>query len=200
MADREILMGPGKLWRAPVGEAAPDETSVAFAAAWGGNWVVVGNFLEGQPVTISMTEEITKVRIEQSVGPRRAAVMSKETIVKVTLAEHGPTNMALLLRGTGAATGAGASQKAYTSIPFGNDLDVDNYKWGIEAFMFDTAGTKQPVRWFFHKGFIKLAGDIAYAKATPTGIPIEIHLLEDEGQSAGEELGILHIVTAPASS
>jgi len=56
------------------------------------------------------------------------------------------------------------------------------------------------VRWFLHKGYIRLNGDVAYTKQNPTGVPIEITILGDGSQSAGEELGILQIVTAPATT
>lgn len=200
MADADILIGPGRLYRAPVAEANPDETTVAFDAAWGGNWTDMGDLLEGDAVTLSINEDFTDVYTEQSTSAKNSVRTRREVMLSMTLAEHSVANMAIVLDGTAAATAAGASQKGYSDIPFGDNSDVDFYKWGIEGFRKDTAGTKQPVRYFFHKGYLRLAGDVNWSKQNPTGIPIEIKVLGDSTQSAGEELGICQIVTAAATA
>lgn len=200
MADQDILIGPGKLYRAPLAEANPDESTVAYDAAWGGNWTNMGDFLEGSGVVLSMDEEFTKVYTEQATSAKNAVRVRREVMLSLTLAEHSVTNMAIILQGTAATTAAGASQKGYSDIPFGDQSDVDFYKWGIEGLRKDSSDNNQPVRYFFHKGYIRLAGDVNFAKQNPTGVPIEITVLGDGSQSAGEEIGILQIVTAPATS
>lgn len=201
MADQDILIGPGKLYRAPVAEANPDESTIAFGAAWTGGWVNMADLLEGSPVVLSIAEEFTKVYTEQSTAPKNAVRTRREVMIKATLAEHSIANMAILLQGTAEPTAAaGGGQKGFSEIPFGTESEVDFYKWGIEAFRKDATGVNQPVRWFLHKGYIRLSGDINYAKKNPTGIPIEITILGDGSQSAGEELGILQIVTAAATA
>lgn len=199
MADQDVLIGPGKLYRAPLGETNPDETDIDFGEAWGGNWVNMGKFLEGQPITLSMAEEFTKVYTEQDTAPLNAVRTRREMMVKGSLAEHSVANMAVLLQGTAATTAAGATQKGYSDIPFGTQSEVTFYKWGIEATRKDDNGTQQPVRWFLHKGYIRLAGDTPYGKQNATGIPIEITILGDSSQSAGEEMGTYQAVTAPAT-
>lgn len=199
-SDLDILIGPGKLYRAPVATANPDESTVAFDTAWGGAWVDMGDLIEGNPVTVSPGEEFTKVYTERSTAPSNAVRTRREPMVKCTLAEHSVANMAVVLDGTAATTAAaGGGQKGYSEIPFGATPDVSIYKWGIEAYRKDADDTKQPVRWFFHRGYLRMAGDTEYAKQNPTGIPVEITILRDSSQSAGEELGILQIVTAAAT-
>lgn len=201
MADQDILIGPGKLYRAPLDEANPDESTVAFGSAWGGNWTDMGDLIEGSPVTLGMPEEFTKVYTEQSTAPKNAVRTRREVMIKATLAEHSVANMAVILQGTAETTAAaGGGQKGFSEIPFGTESEVDFYKWGIEATRKDANGTQQPVRWFLHKGYIRLSGDTAYAKRTPTGIPVEITILGDGSQSAGEELGILQIVESAATA
>ncbi len=199
MADADILIGPGKLYVAATGEANPDETTVAYGAAWGGNWVNLGDIIEGNPIVLALNEEVTQVKTEQSTAPKNAVRTSREAVVRATLAEHSIVNMAYVLDGTAAATAAGAGQKAYSDIPFGSNSDLDFYKFGIEALRKDTSDNNQPVRWFLHKGYFQLSGDVNYAKGSPTGVPIEITVLADGTQSAGEELGTLQIVTAQAT-
>lgn len=201
MADQDILIGPGKLYRAPLATANPDESTVAFGEAWGGSWTYMGDFIEDQNIVLSIAEEFTKVYTELSTAPKNAVRTRREIMVKGQLAEHSVANMAVLLQGTAEDTPAGGGgQKGYSEIPFGTQSDIDFYKWGIEASRKDEHGNDQPVRWFLHKGYIRLAGDLAYAKKKPTGIPIEIVILGDGTQSAGEELGILQIVTAAATA
>lgn len=201
MADQDILIGPGKLYRAPLTTANPDESTVAYGAAWGGSWEDMGDILEGSPVVLSIAEDFAKVYTEQSTSPKNAVRTRREAMIKATLAEHSVANMATVLQGTAETTAAaGGGQKGYTEIPFGTESDVDFYKWGIEALRKDSDDNNQPVRWFLHKGYIRLSGDINYAKQNPTGIPIEITILGDGSQTAGEELGILQIVTAAATA
>jgi hypothetical protein len=64
----------------------------------------------------------------------------------------------------------------------------------------DALDNAQPVRYFFHRGYIGLSGDINYAKTEATGIPIEITIMADISQPAGQELGILQIITAPVTT
>lgn len=197
MADADILIGPGKLYRAPLTTQNPDESTIDFGEAWGGSWVNMGDFIEGQPITISIPEDFTKVYTEQSTAPKNAVRTRREFMIKGQLAEHSVANMAILLQGTSEDTAAaGGGQKGYSEIPFGTQTDIDFYKWGIEASRKDANGNDQPVRWFLHKGYIRLSGDTAYAKQNPTAIPIEITILGDGSQQAGEEMGILQIVTA----
>jgi hypothetical protein len=199
MADIDILIGPGKVYYAPLATANPDETSVAYGGTWT-SWTSLGDFLEGSGVTLSIDEEFTKVYTEQATAPVTAVRTKREPMLRMTLAEHSAANLALVLDGTNTPTAAGASQKAFNSIPFGSNSNIDFYKWGIEGFRKDATGVDQPVRYFFHKGYLRLAGDINLSKSDPTGIPIEITILADRSQSAGSELGLLEIVTAPATS
>lgn len=200
MATQDVLIGPGRLYRAPVGEAFPDETTVAYGAVWGGNWTDMGDFPEDMPVTITIDETVVKVYGQQSSGVKKQSRTRREPVVKGALLEHSIANMALMLDGTAAATAAGASQKGFSSIPFGVNPDVDEYAWGVEALRKDATGANQPVRWLLHKGSIRLAGDIVYDKTKETVIPFEITILEDDSQDAGEELGEFQQVTAAATA
>lgn len=200
MADADILIGPGRILYAATGTANPDETTVAYGASWGVGWTSLGDFLEGSGVTISLDEEFTKVYTEQSTAPVAAVRTKREAMLKATLAEHSVVNMALIIGTSASTTAAGASQKGYSDINIGSESTVDYYKWGIEGFRYDSSGTAQPVRYFFHKGFVRLAGDIGFSKSDPTGVPIEITVLADRSQSTGQEIGLWQQVTAAATA
>jgi hypothetical protein len=200
MADIDILIGPGRVYYAPLATTNPSNTTVVYGAAWGGAWVDLGDFLEGSGVAVPFEEEFTKVYTEQSTAPVQAVRTKREVMIRVTLAEHSGVNMALVLGGTKTDTAAGGSQKAVSSIPIGSQSAINFYKWGIEGFRKDSTGVNQPVRYFFHKGFLRLAGDINFSKADPTGILVEITLLADRSQSAGSELGLWEQVTGPVTT
>lgn len=195
------LLGPGKLYRAPVAEANPDESTVAYGSAWGGNWTDMGDFPEGSPVTVTIMEEIYKAYSERSSSVQMVARTRKEAAIKGALFDHSPANMAIVLDGTAETTAAaGGGQKGYTEIPFGSSPDVTFYKWGIEARLIDDDNTEHPLRWFFHKGFFRTTGELAYAKTKETGIGFEITVISDTTQAANEDLGILQMVTASATA
>lgn len=201
MAVQDVLIGPGRLYVAPVAEANPDETTIGYGTAWGGNWEDMGDFPEGSPISVNITEEMVKVYGEQSTGLKKQSRTRREVMITGALQEHTIANWAYLLDATAdAAVAAGASQKGYQELPFGVQSDVSEYKWGVEALRKDSAGNNQPVRWFLHKGSIRLNAETAYAKQNPTALGFEISIYEDDGQSAGEELGILQIVTAAATA
>jgi len=197
----DVILGPGRLYRAPVATANPDESTVAYGAAWGGTWVDMGDFPEGSPITIAMAEEVYKAYSEQSTVAQAVTRTRREAVVKGALLETSIANWAIALQGTAEATAAtGGGQKGFTEIPFGAQTDVTLYKWGIEALRVDAANANQPIRWFFHKGFLRMTGDVAYAKTKETVLPFEITVIGDDSQTAGEELGILQIITAAATA
>lgn len=197
----DVILGPGRLYRAPVATANPDESTVAYGAAWGGSWTDMGDFPEGSPITIALAEDIYKVYGEQSTVAQAVTRTRREATVKGALLETSIANWAIALQGTAETTAAaGGGQKGYSEIPFGAQTDVTLYKWGIEALRVDSANANQPIRWFFHKGFFRMTSDVQYAKTKETMLPFEITIIGDDTQTAGEELGILQIVTAAATA
>ena len=197
---QNVQIGPGRLYVAPVGESNPDETTVAYGSAWGGNWVDLGDFVEGSGSRVRINEDYVDVYTEQMTAPVTAVRKRREASIMATLIEMSATTMAYLLDGTAATTAAGGAQKGYYEVPFGTNSDVDFYKWGLETLAQDASGNNQPIRWFFHIGYLMSSAEIANGKAAPSGLAVEIKCLGDSSQSAGEELGIFQHVTAAATS
>jgi hypothetical protein len=195
------LLGPGTIYKAPLATANPDESTIDYGEAWGGSWVDIGDFPEGSPATVSLTEEVYEAYSEQTATVQAIVRTRKKIVIKGAMFDHTVANMELVLDGTAENTAAaGGGQKGYTEIPFGSSTDVTLYKWGVEARILDDAGNEQPLRWFFHKGFFRSTGDIAYAKTKETMIAFEITVIGDNSQTAGEDLGILQLVTAQATA
>lgn len=198
---RKTVLGPGKLFRAAVATANPDESTVDFDDAWGGSWTNMGDFPEGSQLTLSIKDTVYKVYSEQKTTARAVTRTRREAMIKGALLDHTPENMAIALQGTAETTAAaGGGQKGYTEIPFGSQSEVNMYKWGIEGHLIDDNGNKQPIRWFFHQGFFMLTGDIQYSKTKESMVGFEIHIIGDDTQAAGEDLGILQFVTAQATA
>lgn len=194
------LLGPGTLYRAPVGEANPDESTIAWGEDWAGNWVNKGDFPEGSPITVGMPEDIYKAYSEQSTVAQAITRTRREPMVKGSLFDHSPANMAIALDAESETTpAAGGGQKGYTEIDIDSQSEVSLYKWGVEARLVDDDNNEQPIRWFFHKGFMRMTGDIAYAKTQETAIPFEITIIGDSSQT-GKKVGVLQIVTENATA
>lgn len=197
----DIILGPGHLWRAPVATANPDESTVAYGAAWGGAWVNMGDFPEGNPITFSLAEDVYKVYSQQATIAQAVTRTRREAVIKGALLALSVANWAIALQGIAVTTAAaGGGQKGYSDIPVGSQADVTLYKWGIEALRVDAANANQPMRWFLHKGFFRMTGDIAYSKLQEAMIPFEISIIGDSSQAVGAELGLIQIVTAAATA
>src|SRR4030095_4115096 len=194
----DVLLGPGRLYRAPLGTVNPDETTVASGAVWTAPWVDMGDFPEGSPISLSLAEEVYKVYSEQITVALGLARTRREALITGSLLEHTIANLAVLLQGAAVTTPPGPAQKPYGEIKFGGPPDVSLYKWAIEALRKDAADISQPVRWFFHKGFMRMTGEIPYAKTKETAIGFEISVLGDITQPDAENLGVLQIVTGAA--
>jgi hypothetical protein len=199
LTEADVLISEARVLYSPVGTAKPDETTVAYDAygSWTG-WTELGYTLE--PLTVAYGYDTAGVDVQQSTLPIKRRKISETMTITTTLGQLSGDNLALVLNGTNTDTAAGASQKAFSSVAFGGDTNLPEWQFAFEGYRPDSAGTKQPVRLFVHKANIAAAGDIPFDKANASGIPIEVMALEDSTQSAGERLGVMHIVTAPASS
>jgi hypothetical protein len=197
----DVLIGPGRLYRAPVATANPDESTIDFGEAWGGSWIDMGDFPEGSPIAIGLAEEVYKVYSEQLTVALNVSRTRREALVKGSLLELTLANWAVALQGTAETTAAaGGGQKGYSEIPFGAQADVTLYKWGVEALRVDANNFNQPVRWFFHKGFFRMTGEVTYGKTKESALAFEITVLGDLTQASGEELGIYQEVSAQATA
>lgn len=197
MANADIILGVGTLYYAPTGTANPDETSVGYGTAWS-SWTSLGTTLDA--LTLNYADTLKDVRVQQKLGVIKRFRTEVGITAKTKLAEHTGAILALLTGGTNTDTAAGASQKAFSQVTAGDDPAIDEYKFGFETYRVDSAGTKQPVRYFFHKGHIRIDGDVNFDRENETGVPVVIEVLEDTSQSAGSEFMVVDIVTAPASA
>lgn len=192
-----ILITPAIIYRAPVGTALPDETSVAYGADWGGAWINVGYTLE--PLAMAIDEQTFELEVQQVVNPVIQRRTKQIVTFETTLAETTGVNLALALDGSNSDTAAGVGQKAFSEIKMGGSTTITQYAWGFEGVRPDADGNDQPVRVFLYKGTCVTGGQVQMAKGEATGIPIKITALPDTSKSIGQQLMVIHIVTDHAS-
>lgn len=197
MAVTDILITPARLYKAPVGEALPDETSIDFDEAWGGNWVDMGYTL--QPVTLAYNREIFELMVEQVNGAIKRRVTDEKAIIETVLAESTPTNLSYAIGGTVTTTAAGVSQKAYQELKAGGLVTLGELAWGIEGLYENSAGAQFPLRIFLYKATCILNGPLNFAKAAGLGVPIQISGMNDTSKTAGQQLICIQRVTAAAT-
>ena len=200
MAIADILISPVNVYYAPVGEANPDETSIDFDEAWGGNWTNLG--FTTAPLTMAYDSELFELEVEQITNPIKGQ-RTKETMeFETTLGELTAANLKLTLGSTStiATTAAGAGQKGYQEFGFGGEVNLPLYKFGFEGFTLDSNNNKLPLRIFVHTASFTMGGNLEFSKKAAAGIPIKIRAWPDTAQAAGQLLAIFQKVTAVATS
>lgn len=186
------------LYNAPVGEANPDETTVAYQGAWGGNWVRVG--YTKAPLTVAYESEESDVNVEEELPPVKRFRISENLTLETVLAEMTAAYLQLAAANQDSIseTAAGAAQDAYESTGLGGDAVMSEKKWGIEWRHIETDGTAQPARLFIHRGTAMINGNLEFSQKADgyPGIPIQIKALSDTAQNAGQKLCLWERVTA----
>ncbi|HMR01770.1 MAG TPA: hypothetical protein PKA43_00200 [Candidatus Competibacter phosphatis] len=198
MAVTDILITPAKIYRAPVGEALPDETSVAYDGAWGGNWTDLGYTL--QPITMAHSRALFELFVEQINGAVKRRVNDEKAIFETVLAEATPTNLSYAVGGTVTTTPAGASQKAFQDLDVGGEWIIGEAAFGLEGLYENATGVQFPLRIFIYKATCVMNGQLQFAKAAGAGIPIQISAINDTAKDRGKQLFKFQRVTAAATS
>lgn len=193
-----IIKSGAVLWYAATGETEPDETSVAFGAAWGGAWARVG--FTKAPLVFAYEDERLEITVEEHLGPLDEWRIAEHARFETVLAELEADYLQLMTDGTVTNTAAGASQKAFESLPVGGAALITKRAWGIEGLHIDSSGNQHPIRVFIARGTAKLNGTLEFSKKSDdyVGMPIMIQALADNANSG--RMFKFQRVTAPASS
>lgn len=199
MAVEDILVGPVSIWQAPVGEAPPDESSVAYGADWGGNWENLGYTAEDTPLSWNRELERHEVGAQQTTTILKRSNVKETLTLETTLIELTGDNLALALDATNTDTPAGSGQVGYSEVKGGGKFVPSVHTFGFEGYRVQADGAKLPVRLFVWRANITVGGALEFGKATTTGTAIRLEALGDMSKPAGEELFSIQIVTAPAT-
>lgn len=198
MAVTDILITPAAVWKAPVGETLPDETSVAYGASWGGNWENLGYTL--QPLSMNYNRTIFGLMVEQVNGAVKRRVTDEVLTFETVLAEATPDNLQIGIGGTVSSTSAGASQVAFEDLDVGGAVTIDESAWGFEGFYENASGVQFPVRIFIYKATAILNGALTFAKAAAAGVSLQIDAMSDTSKAVGSNKMKFQRVTAAATS
>jgi hypothetical protein len=198
VAASDILVSGAWLWYAPEGEPFPDETTIEVGDDFGGNWEWVGLTLE--PLSFATDTETFEVDVQQLTTPVLQSIISEDITLTTTLAEQTAVLLQLLDGGNITTTAAGASQRGYTELRSGGRTQRTVYTVAFEVKHSLPDGTLLPLRLFFHRATFARAGDSSYDKGAAAGIPIQITVLADDTQPAGENLYVWQKVTAEATA
>lgn len=192
-----IIKSGAWLYVAPVAEANPDETTIDYGDAWGGNWERMG--YTKAALTMAYDSEEFDVEVEEELAPvKRFRVkenLTLETVLAELTAEY--LRMADSEQDTVDETAAGAAQDAYEEVGMGGVFQLAEKKWGFEGLHVDTDGADQPVRIFVHKGTAKVNGALEFSQKSTDypGIALQVKALTDASQDAGQKLCMFQRVT-----
>ncbi|MCA9936196.1 MAG: hypothetical protein H6662_15625 [Ardenticatenaceae bacterium] len=198
MSTADILISPATIWYAPVGEPLPDETTIAYGAAWGGNWAQIAMTAEA----LAMNRDLStfEAMIEQSTLPVKRSVTEEKVAFETVIAEFTGDHLVLVMGGTNTPTAAGVGQVGFEELVAGGEVTLDERMWGFEGKYVDTAGAVFPVRVFIYRATSVLNGALTFGKGEQTGIPLRIDALGDLTKPIGQQLLKVQKVTAAATS
>jgi len=194
MAVADIFKGPVAIWRAPVGETLPDESTVAYGAAWGGNWATYG--YTKTPTSFNPEYENADVMIQESLAAVDRFRTAEKITIETTLAELTGDNLEEVLEGTKTVTAAAAAQVGMTEVESGDEFILTKYAWGLEGLYQTDAGDQFPVRFFLYKGTVTIGGPLEFGKEDYPGITCRIEGIADLAKDRGKRLFKFQKVTA----
>jgi hypothetical protein len=191
----DILMSPARVFHAPAGEAIPNENSVGYGQAWGGNWVDVG--MTSAPLALKYKRNVFEFDVEQTTLPVKGLITGESMEASTELAEATGANLLLAFGGTLTTTPAGASQVAKEVLEAGGSVALPVLAWGFEGMYQTDAGTQYPVRVIFFRGSSELNGDLKFSKKAAVGLGLTIKAWADTAKVAGKQLLQIIKVTGP---
>jgi hypothetical protein len=200
MADPVVanIMKSGAIsWVAPVGEAFPDETSVAAGAAWGGTWARWG--FTKEPLTLAYEDEEHEVEVEEFLAAVDRIKIGESAMLETVLSEFTGDYLKYALDGALTTTAAGAGQKGFQELLVGNDSQKPEFAIGFETIKYNATGVALPQRIGFYRCTLKLNGELKFSRRDDdhSGIPLQAKALTN---TTTGRLIWSNLVTAPATS
>jgi len=198
MAVSDILVGAAKVYKAPVGEPFPDETTVDYGDAWGGNWAWLGHTKEG--VKVGYTQETFEVEVDLLTNPVNEIIIKEVVLIETMLAELTGANMALGFNGELTTTSAGPGQRAFEQVEMGGRADIDKYAFGLEGFYKSAFNEVFPVRVFIYIASATVNGQLQFVKNNIAGIPLRIKAYADDAKAIGKQTMAIQRITGEATT
>lgn len=166
-----VLIGPGRLWVAPVGTTTPTSASAALDAEF---WPI-GYTEEGTTVTIEATAE--EIMVAEELDPVRYVNSARSITIELAMVEMTRKRLAL-------STGLGGAYVDSAAVINAFDITTDentpvSLVWDSEE---TAAGNSQNVRWVFPKAYQTGAVSVARQKApAKSTLPVEFKVAKLTG-------------------
>lgn len=199
MAVSDILVSGATVLHSDLTIALPNLNTVAFNAygSWA-SWFSLG--VTASPVRIRHDKEYYQFDAQQYAHPILVRQVGKRTVVRFEIAELTGATLSTLMDGSLTTTAAGAGTKGSYTVDYGSNLTTLERQWAFEGFRLDSAGTQQPVRWFFYKAVLSLEGDFTFNKRDSVRAMCSLICIADTSKTQGVDVGKIQVVTAPATS
>jgi hypothetical protein len=196
MAVADILVSPVNLYQSAVATALPDETTVAFGAAWGAGWTSLG--YTTAPLALKYDTSLFELEVEQVTSPIKGQKTKETMSFETTLAELTAANLKLAIGSTSTitTTAAGASQHGFEEVNMGGEAILPEYQFGFEGYTLDASNRQLPIRIFIYRATFSLGGSLEFSKKSAAGIPIKITAWADTSKTIGQQVFKLQRVTA----
>ncbi len=195
MAVADILISPVNVWQSPTGTALPDETTVAYGAAWGSGWVSLG--YTTAPLSLKYDTSLFELELEQITSPVKGQKTKETMVFETQLAELTAANLKLAIGSTSTitTTAAGASQHGFEEVAMGGEAILPEYQFGFEGYTLDASNRQLPIRLFIYRVTFSMGGALEFSKKAAAGIPIKITAWADTSKTIGQQLFKLQRVT-----
>lgn len=197
MSTADIIIGPARIFYAPIGEALPAD-SLAYGGTWTGNWEEIA--LTKTPFTMNRDLSVTDVMVEQSTLVVKRVATEEKVSFETTLAELTGDYLQLAMEGTNTPTAAGASQVGKEELVAGGESVLTERTWAVEGLYTTTAGVNFPIRLQIYRATAVLNGELTFGKADSAGIPLKIDAMGDLSKAVGAQLMKFQKVLAAATS
>lgn len=154
------------IYMAPVGTAAPVDTT----SAWGAGWETAG-YIHEDGITLAIETESESLKAWQSKSPLRTVITGKELTVEFNMLEITPRTMGVFFD-EDAPTG---SDDAFT-MNVTSEGKAKNYAIGI-----DTRDGDNVLRYIFPKASLSENGEVTIAAAEFQGFPVTLKAMDHNG-------------------
>lgn len=183
----DILVGPLKIFCAPLGTTLPSD-ALAEDAAWPAGWVQIAYTKE----SLKMASEFEKlaITVEEALSPIHFRKTGESLKFETVLAEFTTQNMAYALDGVHAQpTAPSGAVEGLETFTLGGNRFLTERAWGFEGKMFNRAGdVAVPVRIYVWRATAEAGGQLEFSKSEYSGIPLKLEALADTSKAAGQQL------------
>jgi hypothetical protein len=175
-----IIKSGAIVYKAPVGETIPDETTVGAGVAWGGDWERIG--YTGAPLKLVIEDERMVFEVEEELMEVDERRIMFTAAAETELAELTAAYLSMIFGGTVSNTAAGVGQVGYEELDIDPDVLTNKWAFGFEGTRFDANENELAFRIFFYKCGVNLNGEMEFSKKTDTytKVPIRIKILKPD--------------------